>query len=84
MSLYLRLHLLPAQLTTDCAENGQEVKERLKEQSGQEHVPYIYIKGQLYGGDNFVEAMRAPGTQAQKIFAAAGITAPGPGGYWAR
>lgn len=58
------------------------MKDALHARTGQLHVPYVFVGGKNYEGDVFTESMKAPGTEAVKILAAAGVTAPGKGGYF--
>jgi glutaredoxin len=68
---------IPAKVVAlDKLDNTAEVQSKLKAETGQEHVPYLFIAGRHIPSAQALEGLKAPGT-LRKTFEEAGVPVKG-------
>ncbi len=58
-------------------ENGNEIRDQLRTQTGQEHVPYIFLNGKLLPSEQTLMDLKAPGTRMKTLLEKEGIKVTG-------
>jgi glutaredoxin len=58
-------------------ENGNEIRDQLRSQTGQEHVPYIFLNGKLLPSEQTLLDLKAPGTKIKTLFEKEGLKVTG-------
>jgi hypothetical protein len=62
------------------AENGNAIRDKLREETKQEHVPFVFIGGAHHGSVETLAGLKQPGT-IKAVLDKAGVVAK-PGGFF--